>query len=170
MTQWRELIGHEGYLVARLRMLTSAEGGRNRTLQSGFRAAWWLVGASEETWVGEGPLDLVGDRRSLKPGEVAEIRVHPMDPSEWRHVGPGAVLHLRIAAGKTLGVATVEDVVGVPAHAPLRSVAESPRHGRGATTLTLRGDRHRWSVRRLLRRLPRRPTRGAPRAPDRLDP
>jgi len=153
MAQWRAVIGHEGYLVARLRMLTSDEGGRGRAVQSGYRARWWLVGLADEAWLGEGPLDLVGDRRSLQPGDEAEVRVHPMDPSQWQGLGPGVVLHLREWEGRTLGVATVQDVVGVPAEAPLQVVDLGPR--RGQARLILRRDPRTSGVLRFLRRLAR---------------
>lgn len=39
--RWRRLIGHDGYLVAELRLLAPEEGGRGRALQSGYHAQWW---------------------------------------------------------------------------------------------------------------------------------
>lgn len=77
MQRWRRAIGHEGYVVARLRLL----------------------------------------------------HLHPMDPAPWQDVGGGAVLHLREREGMTLGIATVEEVVALPASAPLRLDAVPARHG-----------------------------------------
>lgn len=130
MERWRRLIGHDGRLVADLRLLTPAEGGRGRAVQSGYHAQWWLVGPTGETWVGSGPIDLLDGRRSIKPGNSGSIAIYPMDPSAWQAVGSGSVLHLRERVGQTLGVATVKERIDVPASAPLRFDAVPARPNR----------------------------------------
>lgn len=129
MERWRRLIGHDGYLVAHLRLNTPQEGGRGRAVQSGYHALWWLVRGSDETCVGSGPLDLLDEQRSIKPGQSGRIAIRPMDPSAWRQVDDGSLLHLRERVGQTLGVATVEERVGVPDAAPLRLDAVPLRPG-----------------------------------------
>lgn len=129
MERWRRVIGHDGYLVADLRLCTPQEGGRSRAVQSGYHSQWWLVRDSGEHWVGSGPLD-VADGPSIKPGATGTVHVHPMDPAQWRDVKPGAVLHLRERVGQTLGVATVRERVAVPDHAGLRLEIEQLRPGR----------------------------------------
>jgi hypothetical protein len=146
METWRRAIGHEGYVVTRLRVLTPEEGGRSRAVQSGYRAQWWLIGAGagagaghgerapdgarpDELWLGGAPLDVVGDRRSIRPGEEGVVHLHPMDPAPWQDVVHGAVLHLREREGMTLGIATVEEVVDLPGSAPLRLDAVPREHG-----------------------------------------
>jgi hypothetical protein len=142
MERWRRQIGHDGYLVARLRLLPPDEGGRPRAVQSGYRAQWWLVGAgssagtvrvggaaSGEAWLGGAPIDVVGDRRSIRPGEEGVVHLHPMDPAPWQDVLGGAVLHLREREGMTLGIATVEEVVDLPEGAALRLDAVPARQG-----------------------------------------
>jgi hypothetical protein len=126
--RWRRLIGHDGYFVADLRVCTPAEGGRGRALQSGYHAQWWRVGEGE-SWLGSGPIDLLGEQRSIKPGEAGEVAIRPMDPSAWRTVGPQDVLHLRERVGQTLGVATVRERVDVPDQASLRRDAVPLRPG-----------------------------------------
>lgn len=140
------MIGHDGHVVARLRVLTPEEGGRSRVVQSGYRAQWWLIGSGAgasagagdgasdgprpgEVWLGEAPVDVVGDRRSIRPGEEGTVHLHPMDPASWQGVGGGAVLHLREREGMTLGFASVEDVVDLPESAPLRLDAVPRKHG-----------------------------------------
>jgi len=120
MGSWRTVIGHDGYVVARLHLLTPEGGGRSRAVQSGYRADWWHAGETDESWVGEAPLDVIGDRPRIMPGTDGTVHLHPMDPSQWSGIRAGAVLHMREKVTKTLGVAVVEDIVDVPEHAPLR--------------------------------------------------
>ena len=119
MGSWRDVIVHDGYLAATLRLTTPGEGGRSRAVQSGYHAQWWLVEAARESWRGSGPIDIVGESRSIKPGQQGEVRIYPMDPSQWLDVTAGAVLHLRERVGQTLGVAVVAERVRVPQDAPL---------------------------------------------------
>lgn len=120
MERWRRVIGHDGFLLADLRLSTPEEGGRGRAVQSGYHAMWWLVSRDGETWLGSGPLDLRDGRRSIKPGESGRVGIRPMDPSAWRGVDARCVLHLRERVGQTLGVATVIQRIDVPNAAPLR--------------------------------------------------
>lgn len=129
MERWRRLIGHDGCLLADLRLNTPEEGGRGRPVQSGYRASWWLVTGDDETWLGSGPVDLLDERPSIKPGDVGRIAIHPMDPSAWRGVDARSRLHLRERIGQTLEVATVMKRVDVPDEAPLRLDAVPLRPG-----------------------------------------
>jgi len=147
--RWRRLIGHDGYLVADLRLLAPEEGGRDRAVQSGYHAQWWRIESAGERWLGSGPLD-VTDGPSIKPGATGMVRVHPMDPAPWGEVGPGAVLHLRERVGQTLGLATVRDRVALPDQAPLRLDEDLLRPGevRLVATGPSMWDRLRWAVAR----------------------
>lgn len=158
--RWRRLIGHDGYVVVRMRIATPAEGGRSRTIQSGYRAQWWLVEAAGESWLGEGPLDLAVGRRSMKPGAAGQVRLHPMQPAHWREVRVGAVLHMRERVGQTLGIAQVTEIVDVPDDAPLRLDRVRQRPGR----VLLRAERwpHRV-IRRVLALVPGLRLRGSRR-------
>lgn len=117
--RWRRVIGHDGYMRADLQLNTPNEGGRSRSVQSGYHAQWWQVDGSDERWLGSGPLDLI-DTRSIKPGATGSIKIYPMHPPSWRGVGAGAVLHLRERVAQTLGVAVILDRVQVPDEATLR--------------------------------------------------
>lgn len=133
--RWRRLIGHEGYLLVELRVLTPAEGGRSRALQTGYHAVWWQPDDQSEGWpLGSGPIDLLAGQRSLRPGQSGPVAVRPMDPAPWRDVDAGAVLHLRERAGQTLGVADVVRRVDLPEDAPLRLDAVPLRPGAVALT------------------------------------
>ena len=141
--RWRQVIGHDGYLRADLRLNTPVDGGRSRSVQSGYRAQWWHADGSEERWLGSGPLDLV-DARSIKPGTTGSIKIYPMHPSSWLGVGVGAVLHLRERVGQTLGIAVVLDRVqrprpgagrGAPAAGRRAVAAELGAAGRSADAL-----------------------------------
>jgi hypothetical protein len=134
MGSWRDVIGHDGYFAATLRLTTPDEGGRSRAVQSGYHAQWWSLETAQESWRGSGPLDIVGEARSIKPGQQGEIRIYPMDPSQWHDVAAGAVLHLRERVGQTLGVAVVTGCVRVPQDAPLR--LEGVRLPAGAARLS----------------------------------
>ena len=72
------------------------------------------------TSAGSGPRGgerrLSDTRRLLRTFEC----VRAMDPSQWRDVTAGAVLHLRERVGQTLGVAVVAERVRIPQDAPLR--------------------------------------------------
>lgn len=126
--RWRRVIGHDGYLLAELRLLTPAQGGRGRAVQSGYHAQWWWIDGQKEQWVGSGPLD-VTEAPSIKPGTGGAIRLYPMNPAQWQGVGPGSVLHLRERVGQTLGVATVHQRIDVPDHADLDLSGERLRPG-----------------------------------------
>jgi hypothetical protein len=112
---WRRGLTHDGYVVATLRLATPEEGGWDRVVQSGYFAQWWLVVGHSEHWLGPAGLDLLGERRSLKPGETGQVAIYPQWPAYWRQVEGMRVLRLREGLGKkTLGVATVSDRVNVP--------------------------------------------------------
>lgn len=129
MERWRQVIGHDGYFVADLRLTTPEEGGRARAIQSGYHAQWWLVAGADETWLGSGPVDLLDERRSIKPGHTGRVAIRPMYPTAWQHVDTEHVLHLRERIGQTLGIATVTARVDVPDDAPLRLDAVRRRPG-----------------------------------------
>lgn len=127
--RWRCILRHDGYFLADLRVATTAEGGRSRALQGGYRAQWWVVDGVVERWLGTGPIDLADEQRSIKPGTSGRVMIRPMDPAPWHGVGAGSVLHMRERVGQTLGVATVAESVNVPDNAPLRLDAVPQRQG-----------------------------------------
>ena len=88
-------------------------------LQTGYRAVWWSPTAAGEAFLSAGPIDLLDDRISLRPGETARIAIRPMHPPVWGEVQRESVLHLRERRGQTLGIATVLGRVEVPNHSRL---------------------------------------------------
>ena len=91
--RWRRVLGHDRYFLAELRVATPAEGGRNRAIQGGYHAQWWVVDEAAERWVGSGPIDFADEQRSIKPGGVGRVKNRPMDPASWhgaRRVSPSS--------------------------------------------------------------------------------
>lgn len=142
------MIGHDGHLVVDLRLLSSREGGRDRPIQSGYRAQWWLVQEHVERWLGTGPIDLLQGRRSLKPGDIGPVALHPMVPSSWQDIDRGDVLHMRERPGRTLGIAEVKDRVALPDEAPLKLPLAPPAASK--TLLAERPGRRQGLFGRLL--------------------
>src|SRR5882757_5374380 len=103
--RWRLLLGHDGYFVVRLRLFSSDEGGRDRALQSGFRADWIL---GDDELPTRAPIDLEGERRSLMPGEEALVRAYPLQPERWCAIEPGHEIRLFWRMGRHLGLGVVE--------------------------------------------------------------
>lgn len=156
MERWRAILGHDGYLLVDLRLSTGNEGGRNRALQSGYRAQWWLHGDNIDRWLGSGPIDLPQGQRSLKPGQRGRVQVFPMLPAHWVDVEQGAVVYMRERVGQTLATGVVVDRVGVPADADLAlsGVTPSPP-SRDSSVASLSSKGNRWSWFRVLRRTDR---------------
>lgn len=131
---WRRLIGHTGTFLAELELWDTSRAPKARPIQSGYRACWSFEGLRQFE-LPEGPIDLVGDRRSLKPGEQGLVLIHPLIPAFWVNVQPGSVLRLfsSTAHPRETGRATVLERRNVPLDAPLRlEVVDKP----GRTFLT----------------------------------
>jgi hypothetical protein len=119
--RWQDELQHDGVVVVDLRLLTAAEGGRDRAIQSGYRAEW-VVGEHRTT----GPILLTGGRRSVKPGERATVEVHPLAPADWRAAGPGTAVRLYEGA-RAIGLGSVRRVERLPAHdVPLAPGGDRP--------------------------------------------
>lgn len=146
---WREIIGHEGYFVVRLRLFTVEEGGQDRHLQSGFRAMWAADGIPHAM---DGPIELADPgSRSVAPGHEATVHVHPLQPLAWVDVEPG--MHLRLCKNwpRALGEGVVLERVGVPRKlVPLR--IPEPPPGRAAVAVLHRRPTLVERVRGLFRR------------------
>lgn len=101
--------GHEcGYIRARLRLLTTAQGGRHTPICSGYRAHWaFPPGFHQEDH--DAPLTLEPER-TLAPGDEAMVRLHPLAPDLWPQGTPG--LRLSMFEGtKLVGLADVVEFV-----------------------------------------------------------
>ena len=118
---WRHLLGHDGYFVAKLRLLSVDEGGRSRVVQSGFKAGWWLPGSNYTL----GPIEIIGEAKCIRPGSEQPVRIFPLHPSAWRSIEARSVVRLArppLRQGRfkgellkrDLGIAVIERRVGVP--------------------------------------------------------
>lgn len=122
---WRQHLGHDGRVRIRLRLLSPGEGGRDRALQTGFKAEWLLPGDERPA---AAPIDLVGGRRSLRPGDEARVVAHPLEPERWHDLAPGTAVDLHWSPGRRLGLGVVEAVEAVPDHpVPPRAAEPDPR-------------------------------------------
>jgi hypothetical protein len=122
--RWRQQLGHDGRVRIRLRLLSPGEGGRDRALQTGFKAEWLLP---DDERPAAAPIDLVGGRRSLRPGDEAVVVAHPLEPERWHDLAVGTSIDLFWSRGRRLGVGVVEAVEDVPDHpVPPRPVDLDP--------------------------------------------
>jgi hypothetical protein len=99
-----------GYLRARLRLRSTADGGRRTAMASGYRAHWAFspeVHADRH----DAPLTFeAGPEHWLAPGEVATVRLHLLVPELWPDVSPGLELTL-LEGARVIGTARVLEVV-----------------------------------------------------------
>jgi len=100
---------HEcGYIRARLRLLTTAQGGRHTPIYSGYRSHWaFPPGFRQEGHDAPLTLELT---ITLAPGEEAMVRLHPIAPDLWPQVAPGLRLSM-FEGARLVGLADVVEVV-----------------------------------------------------------
>lgn len=108
--RWTADERENGYLRARLRLLTHDEGGRQSPIASGHRAHWAFApeihGERHDA-----PLTLeTGPREWLDPGEEAMVRLHPLFPDLWPPIVPGIRLTM-LEGARIVGVAEVVEAV-----------------------------------------------------------
>jgi hypothetical protein len=94
------------WLQVRLRLLSTAEGGKTKPIYSDYRPHW-NTGA---TWTGAPVLSdarvMLEDRDALHPGEECIARLEPLFPEFWDQVRVGAALTMH-EGSRELGHATV---------------------------------------------------------------
>lgn len=118
---WKDALQHDGVINVRVRLMTPSQGGRSRSIQSGFKAEW-DVGAGRRTTA---PLELPPTMRSLAAGDEADVTVFPLEPVAWRNARPGTAVKL-LDGNRMIGHGVVQAVRDVPSvDVPLRS--EAPR-------------------------------------------
>ncbi|GAA3527979.1 hypothetical protein AFL01nite_02840 [Aeromicrobium flavum] len=111
-TRWQERGLEHGYVRARLRLLTTEQGGRRTPIISGYRSCWGFPPELHGD-MHDGPL-LIERQEALAPGEVAIVRLHPLVPDLWPRVSEG----LRL--GMFEGPRKVGDAVVIEVVAPAR--------------------------------------------------
>ena len=79
-----------GYVEARLTLLSTDDGGRHGPIFNNYRPSWNIGNRTPDGAVefNDAPVTLE-DCRSLLPGQVGVVRLHPMSPQGWRHVREG---------------------------------------------------------------------------------
>lgn len=131
---WREVLGHDGHVVLRLRLFTPAEGGQKRPLTSGYRADW-IVSESDPTPT-RAPIEF-DDRRSARPGDEVDVRAYPFQPERWAALPVGAGVGLWWRLDRFMGAATLLGTVNLPTGpVPLRPSVN--RRGESKATAVLR--------------------------------
>lgn len=108
IARWQEHERQQGYIRARLRLLTSEQGGRSGPIYSGYRSCWGSPPDVHED-MHDGPL-LIEGQDVLNPGEVATVRLHPLFPEYWPEVSEGLILGM-FEGSRQVGEAVVVEVV-----------------------------------------------------------
>ena len=99
-----------GYIRARLRLLTSEEGGRQSPIALGYRSHWAFP-AEIHADRHDAPLTIeTGAGEWLDPGEEATVRLHPLFPDLWPPIVPGLRLTM-LEGARVVGVAEVVEAV-----------------------------------------------------------
>jgi hypothetical protein len=108
--RWTLVEGEHWFVRARLRLLTSQEGGRATPIASGYRSHWTFPPEVHDEGH-DAPLTLEqGPGVWLQPGEDATVRLHPLAPDLWPPLSPGLQLTMQEGA-RVVGVAEIIEVV-----------------------------------------------------------
>jgi translation elongation factor EF-Tu-like GTPase len=109
---WERRERKRGVVRVRVRLLTTAEGGRHGPIADGYRASWDIGNQTDAgEWTSNDAPLLLEDRESLAPGETATGRIHPIAPELWTNVSPG--LEITMHEGRRIvGRGEVLEVVG----------------------------------------------------------
>ena len=100
-----------GYVEARIKLRSTAEGGRQFPIQSGYMPNWWIPGPSERDGrtLTSGGLSVIGAEQVV-PGGEALVRIYPFAPQLWQHVEVGTAIEMTegpsfvVAEGTVTGV------------------------------------------------------------------
>jgi hypothetical protein len=108
---WKRSEREQGFVRIRVRLLTTAEGGRQGPISDGYRSSWNIGNRTDsgEWSFNDAPM-LLDDRESLAPGESATARIHPLAPEFWIHVSAGLGIAMHEGA-RVVGRAEVLAVV-----------------------------------------------------------
>ena len=112
LARWQERGREHGYVRARLRLLSTDQGGRRTPIVSGYRSCWAFPPELHGD-MHDGPLMIEG-QEVLAPGEVAIVRLHPLFPEYWPRLSEGLML------GMFEGSRQVGDAVVIEVVAPVR--------------------------------------------------
>ncbi len=108
--RWTADERENGYIRARLRLLTHEEGGRQGPIASGYRSHWAFP-PEVHNERHDAPLTLEsGPEEWLNPGEDAVVRLHPLFPHLWPPIVPGVRLTM-LEGARVVGIAEVVEAV-----------------------------------------------------------
>lgn len=108
LERWQRQEREHGYIRARLRLLSTQQGGRQGPIYSGYRSCWGFPSELHAD-MHDGPLLLEGQDR-LNPGETTIVRLHPLVPNYWPKVSDGLTLGM-FEGSRQVGDAVVIEVV-----------------------------------------------------------
>ncbi|HET9449632.1 MAG TPA: hypothetical protein VFO83_02055 [Aggregicoccus sp.] len=99
-------------ILARLRLLTTEEGGRKGPIASDYRPDWNIGNRHEGRLELNGGRVFLEDREWLHPGEESVVRVEPLVSDRWMHVTPGMQMAMH-EGSHICGVATVLETIAL---------------------------------------------------------
>ncbi|MFZ2502751.1 MAG: hypothetical protein WAW88_08795 [Nocardioides sp.] len=109
LERWRHWGRKYGFVRARLRLLTTDEGGRRTAILSGYRSCWGFPSEVHDE-MHDGPL-LIEGQSHIDPGDSAVVSLHPLMPELWPEVLPGMTLGM-FEGSRQVGEAIVLELVG----------------------------------------------------------
>lgn len=96
----------EGFVLVRLRLRATEEGGRQTPIATGYRACWDIGGTFEgEPMLNDAPLLLESDDW-LEPGSETHARLHPLMWEFWADIAEGQRILMQ-EGNRLVGEATV---------------------------------------------------------------
>jgi hypothetical protein len=106
--RWLDHEKRHGYIRARLRLLSTEEGGRQNPIFHGHRSCWGFP-PEVHPYMHDAPL-VIEQEWALPPGGVATVRLHPLWPEHWPDIQPGLLLGM-FEGSRLVGRAEVLKVV-----------------------------------------------------------
>lgn len=88
-----------GYIEARLTLLPTEDGGRRTPIFTDYRPSWNIGNRAEDDTIELNDARVsLEDCKSLLPGHMGTVRLHPLLPDEWRRVREGDNLDMHEGA------------------------------------------------------------------------
>lgn len=108
--RWTAREADDGYIRARLRLLSTEDGGRTTPIASGYRSHWGFP-PDVHPDAHNAPLTKEsGPGQGLDPGDEILVRLHPLAPALWPPTAPGLRLIL-LEGSRVIGHAEIIEAV-----------------------------------------------------------
>lgn len=132
---WQRMLTHNGRFLVEVSLSTrdAVGSGKVRPIQSGMRPNWLYEATGR---ILEGPIILQGGIRSLRPGEVGQLSIHPFRPQDWAGISEDSELSLLSARQTVVGSARIIGVVDMPDRAEIDLSWTEPPKPPGSNWLT----------------------------------